>query len=87
MNKNIKIEKDGYSVIKLPHHGEYNKLLKDIVKANAPFKAVITDDASMSRVSDKTIELLEENDCDILFTYNGTIKVKSDGNKVETEQE
>lgn len=75
-----------YDVIKLPHHGDYNKKLKSLMDTVKPQFAVITVDASEERVEDKLRSLLEESVGEAFYTYDGEIVATSDGNIVNITQ-
>lgn len=71
-----------YDIIKLPHHGDYNKKLAELLMRSEPEFCVITCDAGKSTVEEKTVnaagkyakELLYTSDGRISFTYkNGEI--------------
>lgn len=67
--------KGQYQVVKLPHHGDYNKALKNFISSVAPFYAVITEDNNQERVEEKLIMELEQQSCDIFYTFQGDIVI------------
>lgn len=75
-----------YDVVKMPHHGDYNKVIANMVPLMDGFTAVITDDKDEPRTEDKLVELLEANECKIIYTYNGNVVITSDGNSVSVQQ-
>lgn len=75
-----------YDLIKTPHHGDYNKKLKNLFGTVKPQYAVITDSSDEKRVEEKLVSMLEEEQCEILYTYNGTITVVLDNAGVHVKQ-
>lgn len=82
----VSLEEGQYDLIKTPHHGDYNKKLKSLFSTVKPQYAIITDNSDADRVEDKLISLLEEQHCEILYTYNGTITTVLDSTGVSIEQ-
>lgn len=78
-------KKNQYAIIKIPHHGDYHKKLKELLAAVCPEYAIITDSSAKERVEEKLLTLLEEIDCNILYTFEGDIVVKMN-EKIEVEQ-
>ena len=84
-----KVEEQEYDLIKMPHHGEYQSVIKELIDAVNPDYAIITDSIE-ERASKKTYKLLDENK---ITTYEssseGTIVIRSNGNgkiRVDTNQ-
>lgn len=76
-----------YNLIKMPHHGDYNKKLKELFAAARPAYAVLTPDPARTRVEEETVALLEAARCLALYTDEGTVTVTSDGRNVEVGQQ
>ncbi len=64
-----------FDFIKMPHHGNYHKMLKTWISQGQPAAAVITNSADdpESEEIEKTLALLEENDVDVYQTKDGTV--------------
>ena len=71
-----------YDLIKMPHHGDYNKKLAELFAIARPDYVVLTADEARQRVEEKTIELLEQSGCGVFYTDAGNITVLSDGSTV-----
>lgn len=67
--------------IKMPHHGRYQKALKEFVDMVEPSYAVIS--CSLNEgIDEKTAELLKQRDVEIYETFKGDVITKSDGYKI-----
>ena len=73
-------------LIKMPHHGDYNKRLRDLFVKVHPKYAVLTAGAERSRVEEETLTLLEACRCGAYYTDEGTITVTSDGVNLQVDQ-
>ena len=73
-------------LIKMPHHGDYNKRLRDLFVKVHPKYAVLTAGAERSRVEEETLTLLEACRCGAYYTDEGTITVTSDGVYLQVDQ-
>ena len=62
-----------YDIIKLPHHGDYNKALAELLMRCAPEFCIITCDADKSTVEEKTIKAVDEYAKELLYTSDGRI--------------
>lgn len=78
---------DRYDLVKMPHHGDYNKKLKELFLTARPRYAVLTADPQRQRVEEETVALLEAVRCSVFYTDEGTVTVTSDGKKIEVSQE
>lgn len=78
--------KADYDLIKMPHHGDYNKKLPELFAAADPDWVVLTAGAERSRVEDKTLALLERSGCQVYYTDEGNVTVLSDGARVTVRQ-
>lgn len=77
---------DRYDLIKMPHHGNYNKKLKELFITARPRYAVLTPGAERTRVEEDTIALLESARCSFFYTDEGVVTAVSDGRSVEVSQ-
>lgn len=75
-----------YDLIKMPHHGDYNKKLPDLFAIARPDYVVLTVGKERERVEDKTVELLEKSGCQIFYTDEGAVTALSDGQTVTLMQ-
>jgi beta-lactamase superfamily II metal-dependent hydrolase len=75
-----------YDLVKMPHHGDYNKKLDEFIESADPYWAVITAGAEHKRLEDKTLELLERCGCKTYDTADGEVTVVSDGETVKVVQ-
>ena len=65
-------------LIKIPHHGVYNKAVKDLAGAAKASIAVVTD-SDKNPADAKTLAAFEENGAKVLSTRDGTVHIVSDG--------
>lgn len=79
--------KERYDLIKMPHHGDYNKKLKELFDTARPAYAVLTPDPARTRVEEETVALLEAARCLAFYTDEGAVTVTSDGRNVEISQQ
>lgn len=75
-----------YDLIKMPHHGDYNKKLPELFALARPEYVVLTAGEERARVEDKTIELLGQSGCQVFYTDEGTVTALSDGRTVTVMQ-
>lgn len=80
------IGEERYDLIKMPHHGDYNKKLAELFQITRPGHVVLTAGKERERVEDKTIELLIKSGCRVYYTDEGTVTVLSDGSTVTVIQ-
>ncbi|MDO5560141.1 MAG: MBL fold metallo-hydrolase [Oscillospiraceae bacterium] len=71
----------GWSLIKMPHHGGYEKNLDDFIRFIRPEYAVVTC-SSGSPADDRTLNLLGETGTEVYYTCDGGITFTSDGYKL-----
>ncbi|NLK94178.1 MAG: MBL fold metallo-hydrolase [Clostridiales bacterium] len=76
---------DKYDFIKIPHHGEYNKLSGTLIKSIEPKYGVITCSKS-NMPDDKLLQVLSNNNVEPYLTVDGEIKVYSNGETIEIKQ-
>lgn len=76
-----------YDLIKMPHHGDYNKKLKELFATARPSYAVLTPDPERTRVEEETALLLESAGCAAFYTDEGAVTVTSDGRNVEVSRQ
>lgn len=72
-------------LLKVPHHGHYQKILPALFQTLSPRYAVITS-GSDKKEDPKTLEALREAGCQIVLTRNGTAAFFSDGQELLTAQ-
>lgn len=75
-----------YDLIKMPHHGDYNKKLKELFITARPRYAVLTPDAERTRLEEETVALLEAGRCSAFYTDEGVVTAVSDGKTVVVSQ-
>lgn len=74
-----------YDLLKIPHHGRYNKNTEALVKAVMPKYSVICD-SEKNYAEDDTLKILEEYGSKIYHTADGTVSVISDGKNIKINQ-
>ncbi len=74
-----------YDFVKMPHHGNYNKALSDILANSGVKYSVICSDA-FANIETKTVLLLRDLGALTYYSYNGTILLRTDGKTVECVQ-
>ena len=72
--------------IKMPHHGRYQKALKDLIEAVQPSRAVICC-SEEEAAEDKTLELLEEEGIAFWDTSENTVVTECDGSRIQVRTE
>lgn len=75
-----------YDLIKMPHHGDYNKKLPDLFAIARPDYVILTAGEERARVEDKTIELMGKSGCRVFYTDEGAATALSDGRTVTLMQ-
>ena len=65
-------------LIKIPHHGVYNKAVKDLAGAAKASIAVVTD-SDKNPADAKTLAAFEENGAKVFSTRDGAVHIVSDG--------
>lgn len=75
-----------YDLIKMPHHGDYNKKLPELFALARPEYVILTAGEERVRVEEKTIELLGQSGCQVFYTDEGTVTALSDGRTVTVIQ-
>ena len=76
-----------YDLVKMPHHGDYNKKLRELFLTARPQYAVLTADQERLRVEEETLALLEAGRCRAFYTDEGVVTATSDGKNVEVSQQ
>lgn len=72
------VDDEQFDVIKMPHHGEYDSKVKDLIKKVSPEAVVITD-SSDNPFSNKLRDYLQKKDIDIYsLAEHGDISIISD---------
>ena len=72
--------------LKVPHHGVYNKALKELFEAISPQYAVICS-SSKNTAEAKTLEALKQYNVSVLETKDGDVTVISNGVDLEIHQD
>lgn len=71
--------------IKMPHHGVYDKALKELLDTVKPKYAVICS-SGKNPAESKTLELLKKYNAQVFETKDGDVTVISDGNSLKMNQ-
>lgn len=74
-----------FDLLKVPHHGRYNKNTDEFFKSVKPTYAIITD-SEKNPAEDDTVAALENIDSSVYYTRNGDVNVTSDGEKIIINQ-
>ena len=74
-----------YDFVKMPHHGNYNKALRDILSASGVKYGVICTDA-FANIERETVNLMRDLNALTYYSYNGTMLLRTDGTTVECTQ-
>lgn len=69
-------------LIKIPHHGVYNKAVKELAQAAKASIAVVTD-SDKNPADAKTLTAFEENGAQVFSTRDGTVHIISDGSSLK----
>lgn len=81
------LAQERWDLVKMPHHGDYNKKLRDLFTMAQPRYAVLTAGAERSRVEEETLALLEACRCSVYYTDEGAVTVTSDGVNLQVDQD
>ena len=73
------------AVLKVPHHGVYNKALEDLFRTLQPAYAIICD-SKKNPADDRTLELLQQCGAECLQTRNGDISILCSSEGIEVQQ-
>lgn len=73
LNEFLSENSTAYDIIKLPHHGNYNKALAELLMRSAPEFCIITCDADKSTVEEKTIKAVDEYSKELFYTSDGRV--------------
>lgn len=74
----------GYDWIKIPHHGNYRKSLKNLLETIHPKFAVISTSIE-EPAEDKMIQLMEDQSIEYKITYDSDVVTYCDGSKIWIE--
>lgn len=74
-----------HDVLKMPHHGRYQKNQDQLLTAINPRLAIITD-SDKNPAEDKTLELLEAHGIQVRSTRDGDIHVYSEADSLSVDQ-
>lgn len=72
-------------LIKMPHHGNYNKALKELIERLSPQYAIICS-SDKNPAESRTLDLLNDCGCRTYETRTGNVTVISNGNKLTIRQ-
>ncbi len=75
-----------YELIKMPHHGDYNKKLDDLLECARPAWAILTAGQERRKLEEETLQLLEKYGCKVYDTTEGNITAESDGKNIVVTQ-
>lgn len=81
------LAQERWDLVKMPHHGDYNKKLRDLFTKAQPEYAVLTAGTERSRVEEETLALLEACRCSVYYTDEGAVTVTSDGVNLQVDQD
>lgn len=68
-----------YDLIKIPHHGSYDKALGDLLRGCGGLRYCVVHAASPSEVEAKLVTAMRSVGAAAYFTYNGTVSFATDG--------
>ena len=74
-----------YDLLKVPHHGKYNKNTKRFIDTVKPAYSIICD-SEKHPAAEETISALNDAESEIYSTKNGNISVTSDGKEIKITQ-
>ncbi len=75
----------GYTFLKMPHHGVYNKALPELIDSVSPEYAVICS-SDKNPAESETLNLLEQMNVQTFQTKDGNVTILSDGKTLECSQ-
>jgi beta-lactamase superfamily II metal-dependent hydrolase len=81
----LKNNKRDYDFIKMPYHGKYMKRIDDLLEATKPRYALITS-SKKEKEDTETINMLKNFGIKSYLTREGSVLIKSNGNKIVIEQ-
>lgn len=81
----LSMNQDKYDLLKVPHHGAYQKRLDNLLASTEPQYAIITDSNS-EPASEETIDVLQQHDIKYYSTSNGEITILSNGKHIKVRQ-
>ncbi|MBO5473067.1 MAG: MBL fold metallo-hydrolase [Lachnospiraceae bacterium] len=71
-----------YDLIKMPHHGDYNKKLEELFACARPAWAVLTVGEQRERLEEKTVRVMEKYGCEVYDTLYGDVVAVADGREI-----
>ncbi|MCD8119368.1 MAG: MBL fold metallo-hydrolase [Lachnospiraceae bacterium] len=66
-----------FTVLKIPHHGDYKSILEQLISLTAPQYCVVS--TSADNLEEKMTECLDYFAVTAYYTFNGTVIMKTDG--------
>ena len=76
-----------YDLIKIPHHGDYDKALGDLLRGSAGLRYCVVHAGAASRVEAALVTAIRSAGAAAYFTYSGTVRFSTDGVNMVVEQE
>ena len=73
-------------LLKVPHHGVFEKATKEFASATSPSFAVITSSKD-EKEDDETVHALEDAGAEVYLTRKGTVTAVTDGSSLTVSQE
>lgn len=73
-------------MIKIPHHGDYNKPLEHILEITNAKYGIITCDKTKETVSKKLIRGANEIGCELIFSSDGDFVARFDNGEIQIKQ-
>lgn len=73
-------------VLKVPHHGVYNKAMEELIEVVKPKYAIVCS-SNKNPADPETLEMLKESNVTVLQTKDGNVTIVSDGEKLDVDQE
>ena len=75
-----------YDFVKLPHHGNHNKALRDVlINSEVKYGAICSD--AFANIELELVNLMRNIDALTYYSYNGDLIVRTDGTTVECTQQ
>lgn len=85
LNELIKQGNLKHTFLKVPHHGDYNKISKDFINAVSPEYAIITC-SDENKESKKIMQIFKDTGTKVYLTRDGNVECISDGKSITITQ-
>lgn len=69
-----------YTVVKIPHHGDYKKMLEEVLEKTSPEYCIVS--TSEDNLEEKLTECLDNLAIPSYYTFNGTVIMRTDGKEL-----